>query len=212
VAASSAAVGAIAMRDEVLTEPGVARMLLASLPEGSTLVASSSMPIRDLEWYVPPRPAVRVVSNRGANGIDGVISTAVGIATSGTRVACLIGDVAFLHDTNGLLGLAARGLDLLVVAVDNDGGGIFSFLPQAEVVGPERFEQLFGTPHGVDLAGLCAAHGIDVEAVDRPESLGASLDRWAAEGGTRVVVVPSDRAANARLHREINAAVVAAIT
>jgi 2-succinyl-5-enolpyruvyl-6-hydroxy-3-cyclohexene-1-carboxylate synthase len=126
-------------------------------------------------------------------------------------VACLIGDVAFLHDTNGLLGLAARDLDLLVVVVDNDGGGIFSFLPQAQVVGVERFEQLFGTPHGVDLAALCAAHGIAVELIDRPDRLASELARWADAGGTRVVIVPSDRAANARLHRDVNDAVAAAV-
>src|SRR4029077_12483787 len=149
------------------TEPGVARALLAALPGGATLVASSSMPIRDLEWYGRPRPGVRVVANRGANGIDGVVSTAVGVALgSGRPTALLIGDVARLHASNGLLGAAARPLDLTIVAVDNDGGGIFSFLPQASALDQERFEQLCGTPHGVDLAALAAVHGVPATSWD----------------------------------------------
>src|SRR3546814_16340475 len=91
------------------------------------------MPIRDVESFVEPGRPIAVHANRGANGIDGVVSTAVGVAVaSGAPTALLIGDVAFLHDSNGLLGLSARDLDLVVVVVDNDGGGIFSFLPQAD--------------------------------------------------------------------------------
>ena len=104
-----------------------------------------------------------MLANRGANGIDGVVSTAVGVALSGVRTTLLIGDVAFLHDTNGLLGLAARGVDLTIVVVDNDGGGIFSFLPQRTSLPGDRFEQLFGTPHGVDLVAVARAHGVDAE-------------------------------------------------
>src|SRR5262249_37345460 len=143
------------------TEPGVARALLAALPTGATLVASSSMPIRDLEWYGAPRDGVRAVANRGANGIDGVVSTPVGVAL-GTRAptALPVGAIALLHDSTGLPGSTARALDLTIVVVDNDGGGIFSFLPQATALSAERFEQLFGTPHGVDLTALAAVHGI----------------------------------------------------
>ena len=142
---------------------------MAALPDGGALVLSSSMPVRDVEWFAAPRAGVDVYSNRGANGIDGVLSTAVGVALArGAPTAVLIGDVALLHDTNGMLGAASRDIDLTIVIVDNDGGGIFSFLPQATELGPEMFERLFGTPHGVDLVALAAVHGIpEVDAVGR---------------------------------------------
>jgi 2-succinyl-5-enolpyruvyl-6-hydroxy-3-cyclohexene-1-carboxylate synthase len=188
------------------TEPGVARRLLAALPDGATLVASSSMPIRDLEWFGRPRQGVRVVANRGANGIDGVVSTAVGVALgSGGPTALLIGDVALLHDSNGLLGAARRAVDLTIVCVDNDGGGIFSFLPQATALAAERFEQLFGTPHGVDVAALAAAHGV-------PATGWEVLDEALAGGqGVRLVLVRTERAANVAVHDDINRAISAAL-
>jgi 2-succinyl-5-enolpyruvyl-6-hydroxy-3-cyclohexene-1-carboxylate synthase len=188
------------------TEPGVARALLAAVPAGATLVASSSMPIRDIEWYGAPRDGVRVLANRGANGIDGVVSTSVGAALgTGGPTALLIGDIALLHDGNGLLGAAQRAIDLTVVVVDNDGGGIFSFLPQASALPADRFEQLFGTPHGVDPAALAAVHGIPTVPW---EDLGDALS---VGRGVRLIHVRTDRAANVAVHDEINGAVVAAL-
>ena len=146
------------------------------------------MPVRDLEWYVRPEAPLEVHANRGANGIDGVVSTAVGLALADpTRpTALLIGDVAFLHDSNGLLGAARRGIDLVVVVVDNDGGGIFSFLPQAAAVDTERFERLYGTPHGLDLAALAAAYGVRAtQTID----LAASVAESFTAGGVHVLVV-----------------------
>ena len=117
--------------EAVLSEPGIARTVAASLPVGAQLFVSSSMPVRDLEWYAGATDHLVVLANRGANGIDGVVSSALGAAIgTGRTTGLLIGDVAFLHDNNGLLGLAARGVDLRIVVVDNRGGGIFSFLPQ----------------------------------------------------------------------------------
>jgi 2-succinyl-5-enolpyruvyl-6-hydroxy-3-cyclohexene-1-carboxylate synthase len=191
-----------------LSEPAVARTLTAALPEGGQLVVSSSMPVRDVEWYGVVRAGLAVHANRGANGIDGVVATGLGVAAgTGAPTAVLLGDVALLHDASSLTALARRPVDLLVVVVDNDGGGIFSFLPQAAAVPPERFEALFGTPHGTDLVTLAAAHGLDAERVD-----GLSAVREAAGAPrTRVVVVPSDRSANVRVHDELHAAVVAAL-
>ncbi|HEX7134817.1 MAG TPA: 2-succinyl-5-enolpyruvyl-6-hydroxy-3-cyclohexene-1-carboxylic-acid synthase [Iamia sp.] len=169
------------------TEAGTARAVLAGLPAGAHLVVSSSMPIRDLEWYGRPRGGVTVHANRGANGIDGVLSTAVGVALgTGAPTTCLIGDVALLHDSTALIGLAARGVDLTIVVVDNDGGGIFSFLPQATTPGGAAFEELFGTPHGADVEALAAAHGV------------------------ALTHVRTDRAANVAAHRRLNAAIAAA--
>jgi 2-succinyl-5-enolpyruvyl-6-hydroxy-3-cyclohexene-1-carboxylate synthase len=192
------------------TEPGVARALLDLLPGDATLLVSSSMPVRDLEWYALPRDGVRVVANRGASGIDGVVSTALGIAagTRGRRTFALLGDLAFLHDAGGLLAASTRGVDCTFVVVDNDGGGIFSFLPQADVVASDRFETLFGTPHGLDLARVATAYGLPVTQVDRIDGLPAALDG----GGVRVVLVRTERAANVAVHREINDAVAAALT
>jgi 2-succinyl-5-enolpyruvyl-6-hydroxy-3-cyclohexene-1-carboxylate synthase len=182
------------------TEPGVARHVMAALPEGSSLVLSSSMPVRDVEWFAAPRAGVEVFSNRGANGIDGVVSTAVGIALAVRRpTVLLVGDVALLHDTNGMLMAASRDIDLTIVVVDNDGGGIFSFLPQATSLPPDTFERLFGTPHAVDLIALAAVHGI-------PEvsSLGEG-------SGVRMVRVRTNRSANVAEHDRINRAVIEAL-
>jgi 2-succinyl-5-enolpyruvyl-6-hydroxy-3-cyclohexene-1-carboxylate synthase len=189
------------------TEPGVAIDVASLLGDGGLLVVSSSMPVRDLEWYAPARDGVEVLANRGANGIDGVVSTAVGAALTGAPTALLIGDVAFLHDNNGLLGLMARDLNLVIVVVDNDGGGIFSFLPQRDELAPERFEQLFGTPHGVDLCALAAAHGVPAERVSTRTGLQAALAGALTRGGARVVVVSTRRDDNVALHDELHTAV-----
>jgi 2-succinyl-5-enolpyruvyl-6-hydroxy-3-cyclohexene-1-carboxylate synthase len=189
------------------TEPGLARAVTAALPDGARLVLSSSMPVRDVEWYAEPRHGVQVHANRGANGIDGVVSTAVGVAAaSGAPTALLVGDVAFLHDVNGLLGVADRGVDLVVVVVDNDGGGIFSFLPQATSVAAERFERLFGTPHGLDLVAVARAHGVPADALDLGDDAGEVIARSLAGGGVRVLVARTDRAANVEVHRRLSEA------
>lgn len=110
--AAADAVAAVLARHPEPTEPAIARDVVAALPDGASLVVSSSMPVRDVEWYAEPRNGLTVRSNRGANGIDGVVSTGVGVALgSGAPTAVLVGDVAFLHDSNALLGLGARGVD-----------------------------------------------------------------------------------------------------
>ncbi len=193
------------------TEPGVARAVLASRPSGSTLVVSSSMPVRDLEWFAAPRDDVRVLANRGANGIDGVTSTALGVASTGSPTTLLIGDQAFLHDAGALLGLARRSVDLTIVVVDNGGGGIFSFLPQHDALPSDRFETLFGTPHGIDLGELCGAHGLSSTTVTATADLDVALDAAGLSDGVRVVVVRTDRATNVALHDELNDAVARAL-
>lgn len=197
------------------TEPATARSVVAALPAGATLMVSASMPVRDVEWYGAPRRGVRVLANRGANGIDGVVSTAVGVALAargtGAATAVLVGDVALLHDTNALLGVALRGIDLTIVVVDNDGGGIFSFLPQAGALDPGRFETLFGTPHGVDLRVLAAAHGLMTVEPAGAAEIGDAVGASVAAGGVRLVRVATDRTANVAVHDEIHAAVADAL-
>lgn len=192
-----------ALAEMPLSEPGVARTIASSLADDVDLVVASSMPVRDLEWF--GGPDARAHSNRGANGIDGVMSTALGRALSGRPTAVLLGDIAFAHDSNALLGLPARGVDLRVVVIDNDGGGIFSFLPQATALTSERFEQLFGTPHGTNIEALAAAHGVAVRTVSTLRELAAAVQAQ----GPSVTRVVTDRAENVRHHDLLNAAVAA---
>jgi 2-succinyl-5-enolpyruvyl-6-hydroxy-3-cyclohexene-1-carboxylate synthase len=190
---------------DALSEPGVARVAAESVPDGGRLVVASSMPVRDLEWF--GGAAAVAHANRGANGIDGVVSTALGLALHDRPVVALVGDIAFLHDGGALTALAHRRADLRIVVVDNDGGGIFSFLPQASALAGERFEQLFGTPHGTDVVAVARAHGLDADTVTTGEALG---ERLGGRGPT-VTRVPTDRASNVAIHAAINAAVADAL-
>ena len=188
-----------------LTEPAVARTVARSLPSAAELVAASSMPVRDLEWY--GGPTARAHANRGANGIDGVVSTALGVALGGVATVALVGDIAFVHDAGALTALPTRRADLRIVVVDNDGGGIFSFLPQASELAEERFEQLFGTPHGTDVVALAGAHGLDAVTVTTADELADRI----THPGPSVTRIPTNRTDNVAVHAALNAAVVAAL-
>ena len=209
VAAQDAA-AAILDRGDTLSEPRLARDLAAALPDGALLWAASSLPVRDLDQQMAPRAGLTVLASRGTSGIDGVISTAMGAALAHQRrgggpAAALIGDLAFLHDAPGLfLGPGEPRPDLVLVAVNNDGGGIFSLLEQAEFGGP--FERVFGTPHGAALTGLAAAAGLPAVTLDRAADLGAAL----RGKGIRVVEVRTSRADGAALRRELQDACSAA--
>jgi 2-succinyl-5-enolpyruvyl-6-hydroxy-3-cyclohexene-1-carboxylate synthase len=200
-----------------LTEPSLARRLFAALPDDATLVVSSSMPVRDIEAFAGPRRTPpRVLANRGANGIDGVVSTAIGVALSGGGpTVALVGDLAFLHDVSALVGGEGAELDLTVVVADNRGGGIFSFLPPAEALDPATFEFLFGTPQGPDPGSVAAAFGWPVDEVG-PESgdggLEETLARWVGKGSRALIRVRlPDRSANVDQHRLVNTAIVQAV-
>jgi len=195
-----------ALAADPLSEPDVARVLS---DRDVQLVVSSSMPVRDVEWFGRPGSHTKVYSNRGANGIDGVIATAIGVAVgSGDETVVLLGDVAFCHDQSSLTALAGRRLPLTIVVVDNDGGGIFSFLPQATSLSAQRFEQLFGTPHGTDIVAVARAHGLGALTVTARDELLAAL----ADKAVDVVRIASDRASNVRAHDAVNAAVFAAVS
>jgi len=184
-----------------LTEPGVARAIYTLLPEASHLVVSSSMPIRDVEWFAAPRTGLRVHANRGANGIDGVVSTAVGIALATRQpTTLLIGDIALLHDVNGLISLVSREIDLRIVVIDNNGGGIFSFLPQAQTLDASKFEKIFGTPHGVNIKMLSQAHQINTQEVANMSDLAEVL----SQRGPWLARVVTDRQENVKVHERIN--------
>ncbi len=190
------------------SEPSNARVVTDSIAEGCNLVVSSSMPIRDVEWFGSVTPQAQVYSNRGTNGIDGVISTAIGIAIgSGVETTLLIGDVACLHDTNGLWALMQRNVNLKIVVTNNDGGSIFSFLPQATQVDMSTFELLYGTPHGVSFEHLATAHGVPFKRVTQADALRDAL----SSQGTVLIEVPFDRSMNVPQHDALNSAVVAAV-
>ncbi|HEY7135980.1 MAG TPA: 2-succinyl-5-enolpyruvyl-6-hydroxy-3-cyclohexene-1-carboxylic-acid synthase [Acidimicrobiia bacterium] len=191
-------------------EGRVARDVLDALPDGGNLVVASSMPVRDVEAFARPRAGVRVLANRGVNGIDGFVSTALGVAAarSGPTVA-LTGDLGFLHDTNGLLGVADRGLDATIVVVDNGGGGIFSFLPQADH--GAHFEELFATAQPVDLDALAAVHRVPATHVDKASELAPALRASLDAGGVRLLIVTTDRTDNVARHRAVWDAVAHAL-
>jgi 2-succinyl-5-enolpyruvyl-6-hydroxy-3-cyclohexene-1-carboxylate synthase len=203
-----------------MTEPGIARTVVGSVPVGTTLVVSSSMPVRDVEWWSRPREGLRVLANRGANGIDGVVSTALGVAAAlapgagpsaaGGRAVALIGDLAFVYDAGALLWAAERELDLDIVVMDNDGGGIFSFLPQAGSQPAARFERLWGTPHGVDLCSLARSYGSAAESVPDLGSLAQAVAR-PARRGARVLVAKVDRSADVHVQQRLHRAVATAV-
>ena len=191
-----------------LSEPAVARVVYRLAPDHSNLFVSSSMPIRDIEWFSAPRGGLQVFANRGVNGIDGVVSTAVGVALS-TKLTTflLIGDLAFLHDSNGLINLLSRNIDLRIVVIDNCGGGIFSFLPQASTIDSAKFEKVFGTSHNTDLALLAKAHGLTATTVTNIEQLSSAL----LNRGPQLIRIATDRAENVRVHERINQMVSVAL-
>ena len=192
-----------------LSEPRVAAELGVRLPPDTTLVVASSMPIRDVETFFPARDQPpRVLSNRGANGIDGTVSTAFGVAAAGRPTVLLIGDVALAHDVGGLLAARRLDLPLAIVLLNNDGGGIFHFLPVASE--GADFVRHVATPHGLDFAHAAALYGLGHELVDTPEAFRSALDR--ALGGTASIVeVRTDRAENVELHRRVWQAVVQSV-
>ncbi|MBF8290313.1 MAG: 2-succinyl-6-hydroxy-2,4-cyclohexadiene-1-carboxylic acid synthase/2-oxoglutarate decarboxylase [Chloroflexi bacterium] len=187
------------------------------LPNGGLLWAGNSMPVRDMDAWLPlGERVIRPLSNRGANGIDGVVSTALGSAAAGVGpVALVVGDVSFLHDLNALVAARLHDLSATIVLVDNDGGGIFSFLPQASAVAPEvglpeHYEELFGTPHGIDVGPIVTALGGEFREVSAGDLRAAIADSL-ARPGVQVLRFRTDRDTNVRMHREAAAAVSAAV-
>ena len=212
---SANAAARAAMLDEIegLAEPFEGRAVVdlsAALPDGATLVAGNSMPVRDIDsFFFNTEKQIRIVGTRGASGIDGVTSTAVGAAAAGGGpVALLIGDLSFLHDLNGLWPVGRYDLDLTVLLVNNNGGGIFSFLPQRAAL-PARFDEWWGTPHGLDLSHAVALHRGRYALADG--ALGDTLTAALSRPGLDVIELRTERDRNVELHRQVWARAAAAV-
>ncbi|MGH2404756.1 MAG: 2-succinyl-5-enolpyruvyl-6-hydroxy-3-cyclohexene-1-carboxylic-acid synthase [bacterium] len=200
---------AIRRRLDAFDEPFEGKVfseLSALLPDGATLYVGNSMPVRDLDTFFPGGPgALRILGNRGASGIDGLVSSALGAAAGGGTVVLVLGDLAFYHDLNGLLAAKLHGLRATIVLLNNDGGGIFSFMPQAGV--PEHFETLFGTPTGLEFRLAAQMYGAGFAQAGDWEAFRASLRQGLAAKGLEIVEVRTGRDRNVVLHRQVWAAV-----
>ena len=194
-------------RLETLSEPGLWSALGRALRDGDSVFAASSMPIRDLEAFLRPGPeGVRFASNRGANGIDGLVSTSAGLAAaSGTRTWAVLGDLALFHDIGGLAAVR-HAPELRLIVIDNSGGGIFHFLPQEAAMPEAEFEALLGTPAGRDPADAARLFDLTVAVADAPAELDEAL-----AGDERMIVVRTDRRKNLELHRELAEAAAATL-
>ena len=176
------------------------------IPEPAILFAGNSMPVRDMDTFMPASERnIRVMGNRGASGIDGVVSTALGAGSgAGVPVVAVVGDLSFFHDITGLLMTRNSEINATIVVVNNDGGGIFSFLPQAEH--PAHFEKVYGTPHGLTFGSVAELYGLEYTRVSTWEEFGEAVVRGTSDIGTSIIEVPSSRERNVVLHREAWAA------
>jgi 2-succinyl-5-enolpyruvyl-6-hydroxy-3-cyclohexene-1-carboxylate synthase len=187
---------------EELSEPGVWEALGRALRDGDSVFAASSMPVRDLEAFLRPGPeGVRFTANRGANGIDGLVSTSAGLAAGNrSRTWAVLGDLALFHDLGGLAALR-HAPELRLIVIDNSGGGIFHFLPQQEAMPETEFEALLGTPAGRDPAEAARLFDLTVAVPAAPGELDEAM-----AGDARMIVVRTDRMRNLELHRELSQA------
>lgn len=198
-------------REGTVFEGDVLAETLAALPAGANLFVSNSMPVRDLDAHgaVCPR-ALRVFGNRGASGIDGIVSTALGVAAAGGGpTVAVVGDLAFYHDQNGLLAANKYGLNVVFVVIQNDGGGIFHMLPVRDF--EPAFTPFFATPHGLDFRHIAELHSLPYQCVTDPSLFRQTLESALDAGGPAVVEVRTDRDQNQNLRRRMSQAVRSAV-
>jgi 2-succinyl-5-enolpyruvyl-6-hydroxy-3-cyclohexene-1-carboxylate synthase len=202
---------AFGMEPDAITEASLFPTLFPSLPAGALLVAGNSMPVRDLDSFAPGSDlTVRALSNRGLNGIDGVLSTALGAsASSDAPLLVVVGDLSFHHDLNGLAALREGVARATILVVNNDGGGIFSFLPAAEH--RDLFERYFGTPHGLDFSAAAALYGIPYSRPGSRRELAERAGESLRARRTEIIEVRTDRARNVEHHRALLADAIRAV-
>jgi 2-succinyl-5-enolpyruvyl-6-hydroxy-3-cyclohexene-1-carboxylate synthase len=181
------------------------------LPANSVLFTGNSMPIRDMDTFSPASNSpIRFLANRGASGIDGVTSTALGAsAISSSHLVLVLGDISFYHDMNGLLAAKAFGLNATIIVINNDGGGIFSFLPQSGY--KNFFESYFGTPHGLTFQLAADMYGLDYALADTWPGFNDAVKRSLKREGTTIIEIPGNRERNLVLHRQIRKNIVSRV-
>ncbi|RJS60090.1 2-succinyl-5-enolpyruvyl-6-hydroxy-3-cyclohexene-1-carboxylic-acid synthase [Bacillus sp. PK3_68] len=185
---------------EELDEGKLFYEILKKLPNESALFVGNSMPIRDLDsFFFTDERRIRLLANRGANGIDGLVSSALGVAAVASPLYLILGDLSLFHDLTGLLAAKLNGIKMTVIVINNNGGGIFSYLPQAAE--EKHFEQLFGTPADLDFVHAANLYGAGYEKVTDLASLHESMKKAAAEEGLFIIEAITDRAKNVVAHR-----------
>lgn len=199
-----------------MSEPGLSRSLMECLSSDDIVLVASSMPIRDLEWFTPKKDGLpRVLSNRGVNGIDGLVSTFLGIASVNRHPDSLsvglLGDLALLHDFGSLIWHTKSHPKGLLVISDNDGGAIFSFLAQKSDLEASRFESLFGTPHEADIDSLLRGIGISTYHIEDVADLVGVIELARRSNGLSIAIFKSDRESNLSFHQGLQDAVIAAL-
>ncbi|MCC3358058.1 2-succinyl-5-enolpyruvyl-6-hydroxy-3-cyclohexene-1-carboxylic-acid synthase [Bacillus sp. REN16] len=188
--------------EETLFEGKVFTELKEIMPTGSTIFVGNSMPIRDLDtFFTNNEKSIHVLGNRGANGIDGLVSTAMGISSQNEHTVLVIGDLSFYHDLNGLLAAKHHHLNITIVLINNDGGGIFSFLPQSQE--EKHFETLFGTPIGLNYEHAVQMYGGKFTSINDWEEFRKAITASFQEKGLHVVEVKTDRHENVMIHRKM---------
>lgn len=197
------------IESEELSEPALHLALGRAHRDGDLVYTASSMPIRDQEAFLEPEQVDALfLCNRGANGIDGLLSSGIGAAQASGRPTTIVsGDLGLLHDLGGLAALREVETPVRIVVVDNDGGGIFHFLPQQAALGAEEFEAVLGTPRGVSVAGAAALFDLPHRRLESLSELPAAL-----AAGTGLIELKTDRATNVEAHRRLSAAVASAIS
>ena len=182
-----------------LFEGRTIHMLQAQMPADSQILVANSMSIRDMDYYwASGRSTATVYGNRGTNGIDGTVSTALGLSTNGKPTVMVTGDLSFFHDLNGLAIGKTHGMNLTIILHNNDGGGIFQYLPQK---GTDDFDYLFNTPQGIDYSGLATMYGLDYVKVTTNIELEVAMKQYIGTEGIHIIEVPTSKEISRELHK-----------
>ena len=182
-----------------LFEGHTIHMLQAQMPADGQILVANSMSIRDMDYYwASGRSTATVYGNRGTNGIDGTVSTALGLSTNGKPTVMVTGDLSFFHDLNGLAIGKTHGMNLTIILHNNDGGGIFQYLPQK---GTDDFDYLFNTPQGIDYSGLATMYGLDYVKVATNAELEEAMNTYIGREGIHIIEIPTSKEGSRELHK-----------
>ena len=190
--------------DKVQEEPNLfegrtIHMLQQYMPDEGQLLVANSMSIRDMDYFwATGRSQAMVYGNRGTNGIDGTVSTALGLSTNGKPTVMVTGDLSFFHDLNGLAIGKTHGMNLTIILHNNDGGGIFQYLPQK---GTDDFDYLFNTPQGINYSGLATMYGLDYVKVTTNAELEQAMQQYISAEGIHLIEVPTSKEGSRELHK-----------